>query len=169
MYVTIENMIEGEKMVNLPFPVDNRKGKKEIAIIAVFTDNVIYESTGDFIFNKRQIKKGEVYSKLDFKSRIANIDNSNSLKITKLDDVFRLDFKLDELDNTDNIVNGLLSKSLLIHHVFVNNEVTQIKIDNPQYKKLMGGVFRTLNLRILDENGILMKNKLGAYIVLHIR
>lgn len=169
MYVTIENMIEGEKMVNLPFPIDNRKAKKEIAIVALFTDNVIYEATGDFASNGRRVKKGEVYSKLDFKSRIAKVDHSNSLKITKLDDLFKLDFKLDELDNTDNIVNGLLSKSLLIHHAFTNNEVTQIKIDNPQYKKLMRGVFRNLNLRILDEDGILMKNKLGAYIILHIR
>ena len=58
MYVTIENMIEDEKMVNLPFPIDNRKAKKEIAVVAVFTDNVIYEATGDFVSNGRQVKKG---------------------------------------------------------------------------------------------------------------
>ena len=83
--------------------------------------------------------------------------------------MFKLDFQLDELDNTSNIVDGSLSKSLIIHHVFAEYDVTQIKPGYPQYKKLRNGVFRSLNIKITDENGILMKNKLSAYIVLHIR
>ena len=114
-------------------------------------------------------KKGDVYSGVELKSLLPKGDYSKSFKITKLGNVFKLDFQLDESDNTFNIVVGSLSKSLIIHHVFAEYDVTQIKPGYPQYKKLRNGVFRSLNMKITDENGILMKNKLSAHIVLHIR
>ena len=78
---------------------------------------------------------------MELKSLLPKGDYSKSFKITKLGNVFKLDFQLDELDNTSNIVDGSLSKSLIIHHVFAEYDVTQIKPGYPQYKKLRNGVF----------------------------
>ena len=144
----------------LPYPIENQNGDKEVAIINTFADNTIYKSIADLTVKGKTIKRGDVYSGVKLKSLLPKVDYSKSFKITKLENVFKLDFQLDELDDISNIADGSLRKSLIIHHVFAEFDVTQFKPGYPQYKKLRNGVFRSLKIKVTDENCILMKNKI---------
>ena len=96
-------------------------------------------------------------------------DYSKYFKLEEFGNVFKLDFQLEELDGMNNIVNGSFSQSLITHHVIADFDVTKIQPRQLQYKKLRKGIFDSLNIKIRDENGILIKNRLSVYITLNIR
>ena len=51
---------------------------------------------------------------------------------------------LDELDNNDNLEDGIPSNELLTYHVTNDKDFTRFEPQTPQYKKLKNGEFTSL-------------------------
>ena len=78
-------------------------------------------------------------------------------------------FNLDELDNTDNLENGRPSNTLFTCYVASSEDYKHFESVTPQYRKLKNGNFFSSTLKITDQNGHTITNRLGTMVVLHIR
>ena len=87
-------------------------------------------------------------------------------KLAKITDVI---FKLDELDNTENLKDGRPSNTLLTYYVSSSEDFTHFEPKTPQYKKLKNGEIVSLTLKITDQNNNIITNGLGPTVVLHIQ
>ena len=78
-------------------------------------------------------------------------------------------FKLDELDNTNNLEDGHSRNTLFTYYMTGSEDFTCFEPATPQYKRLKYGEIVSLTLRITDQNNNIITNGLGTTAVLHIR
>ena len=123
MYITINDII-GEKMIYLSYPI---RSNKEVAAIAMFSDNVQYEiikphtiiddiSPGNrkLILSKTYAGR-ELLSILEGMIELRRFENDERvIKTNKLKGITEMIFNLNELDNTDNLEDGRTSNVSLI-------------------------------------------------------
>ena len=134
MYITI-NDIKGEKTIDLSYPTQNfgstagwGEASKEIAVISMLSENTQHEMTK--AFKKLKLIDGtekELLSKtytsrelnafVGGKRIISNDDDPRMIKTNKLAKVTNMIFKLDELDNTNNLEDGKPSNTLFTYYM----------------------------------------------------
>ena len=78
-------------------------------------------------------------------------------------------FSLDELDNSDNLKDGLPSNTLFMYYVTNPEYSTCFEPVTPQYKKLKSGMINSLLLKITGQASSIIANGPGTTVVLHIR
>ena len=66
---------------------------------------------------------------------------------------------LDQLSTTSNLIDGAPSTLLAIVPAATSDGIIDITPSNPMYKKLEVGNIHQLNLRVLDENGTIVRNR----------
>ena len=110
MYITINGVI-GEKTIDLSYPICSGK---EIAVISMLSENTQYEMTKPLklklvdgsekeVLNKTYTSR-ELNAFVERKHIISDLDNDPQIiKTNKLAKVTNMIFKLDELDNTNNL------------------------------------------------------------------
>ena len=178
MMITIKNII-GEKTIHLLYPITGCS--KEIAIVSIFQDNVTYEfaSNTKLTLSEGKNQEEKVVPKQTYTSRELqgfNVDlNSNSLKTkgikksNKLRALTEMNFCLNELDNSDNLIDGQPSNHLLSFNISEYGDTTRFEPRNLMYIKLRNGIIDSLTLRITNQNGELITDSLGTNVVLHVR
>ena len=88
------------------------------------------------------------------KHTVSDLDNDpRIIKINKLAKVTNMIFKLDELDNTNNLEDGKPSNTLFMYYLPGSEDFTCFKPATPQYKKLQYGNIISLILKITDQAG----------------
>ena len=179
MYITINN-IKGGKRIDLSYSIQNFDSDKEIAVIRMLSDNVKYEilklsSVMDPISDaKKTIPRG-TYAGRQLLSIVEGIIELNQFevddqvtKMNKLKGITEIIINLDELNNSVNLKDGRPSNSLLTYYVTSNEDFMHLEPQNPQYKKLKKGEFTSLNLKIADQNNIIITDGPQVTVVLHI-
>ena len=127
MYITINDAI-GEKTIDLSYSIRNFGSSKEIAIISMLSKNTQYEMTKSLKLKLVDGSEKEVLSKtymsrelnafVEGKHLISDLDNDPKIiKTNKLEKVTNMSFKLDELDNSDNLEDGHPSNTLFTYYV----------------------------------------------------
>ena len=127
MYITI-NDVTGEKTIDLSYSIWNFGSSKEIAVISMLSENTQYEMTKPLKLKLVDGSEKEVLSKtymsrelnafVEGKHIISDLDNdAKIIKINKLAKVTNMVFKLDELDNTNNLENGHPSNTLFTYYM----------------------------------------------------
>ena len=91
------------------------------------------------------------------------------IKTNKLESITEMVFSLDELDDTNNLENGLPSNTSFMHDVATHEDSTHFKPYTPQYKKLKKGDLVSLVLRMKHMKNNIMANGLVTTVVLHIQ
>ena len=177
IYITI-NDVTGEKRIDLSYPIHPRK---EIAVIAMFSDNVQYEivklcAIMDPISDTKKLIPSKTYAGRELLSMLEGMVELNKFlvddqvtKMNRLKGITEMILNLDELDNSDNLEDGRPSNSLLTYHVTSNEDFTHFEPHTPQYKKLKNGEFTSLTLRITDQNNNIITDGPRVTVVLHIR
>ena len=180
MYITI-NDIEGEKTIDLSYPIRSTAVQgKEIAVISMLSENTQYKMTRPLKLKLVDGSEKEVLSKtytsrelnvsVEGKHIVSDLDNdSQIIKTNKLAKVTNMIFKLDELDNTNNLKDGKPSNTLFTYYMPGSEDFTCFKQTTPRYKKLRYGNIVSLTLKITDQAGNIITNGLGTTVVLHIR
>ena len=178
MYITINN-IKGEKRIDLSYSIQNFDSDKEIAVIRMLSDNVIYEilklrSVMDPISGtKRMIPKGayagrELISMLEGMVELNQFEVDDQVtKTNKLKGITEIILNLDELNNSINLKDGRPSNELLTYHVTDDKDFMPFQPQTPQYRKLKNGEFTSLNLRIMDQNNNIITDGPQVTVVLH--
>ena len=179
MYITI-NDIKGEKTIDLSYPIRNFGSSKEISVISMLSENTQYEMKKPLKLKLVDGSEKEVLNKT-FMSRVLNafvegkdivsdLDNDPQIiKTNKLAKVTNMIFKLDELDNTNNLEEGKPSNTLFMNYMPGSEDFTCFKPATPRYKKLKYGNIVSLTLKITDQNNYVINNEPGTTVVLHIR
>ena len=128
MYMTI-NDIKGEKTIDLSYPIRSTAGLgKELAVISMSSKNTQYEMTKPLKLKLVDGNEKEVLSKtytskelnafVEGKHMISELDNDPQIiKTNKLVKVTNMIFKLDELDNTNNLEDGKPSNTLFTYYI----------------------------------------------------
>ena len=88
--------------------------------------------------------------------------------MNKLAKVTNMIFKLDELDNTNNLEDGKPSNTLFTYYMHGSEDFTCFEPKTPRYKKLKNGEIVSLPLKITDQNNNIITNGPGTTVVLHI-
>ena len=128
MYITI-NDIKGEETIDPSYPISSttRRGK-EIVVISVLSENTEYEMTKPLKLKLVDGSETEVLSKtymsrelnafVEGKHIISGLDNDPQIiKTNKLAKVTNMIFKLDELDDTNNLEDGHPSNTLFMYYM----------------------------------------------------
>ena len=180
MYITI-NDIEGEKTIDLSYPICSTTWQgKEIAVISMLSENTQYEMTKPLKLILVDGNEKEVLSKtytsrelnafVEGKHIVSGLDNDPQIiKTNKIANVTIMMFKLDELDNTNNLEDGKPSNTLFTYYMPGSVNFTHFEPKAPRYKKLKCGNIVSLTLKITDQNNNIITNGPGATVVLHIR
>ena len=116
MYITINDVV-GQKTIDLSYSIWNFGFSKEIAVISMLSENTQYEMTKPLKLKLVDGSEKEVLSKtctsrelnafVEGKHIVSDLDNNPQIiKTNKLAKVTNMSFKLDELDNSDNIEDG---------------------------------------------------------------
>ena len=124
MYIMI-NDIKGEKTIDLSYPICS---SKEITVISMLSKNTQYETTKPLKLKLVNGSEKEVLSKtyasrelntfVEGKHIISDLDNDPQIiKTNKLAKVTNMIFKLDELDNTNNLEDGKPSNILFTYYM----------------------------------------------------
>ena len=125
MYITI-NDIKGKKRIDLCYSIHPRK---EIAVIAMFSDNVQYKiaklhAVMDPISDTKKLIPSRTYAGRELLSMLEGMVELNKflvddqvIKKNRLRGITEMSLTLNELDNTDNLEHGRPSNSLLTYHV----------------------------------------------------
>ena len=101
---------------------------------------------------------------------VSDLDNDPQIiKTNKLAKVTNMIFKLDELDNTNNLEDGKPSNTLFMYYMPGSEDFTHFKPATPRYKKLKYGNIVSLTLKITDQAGNIITNGPGTTVMLHIR
>ena len=174
MYITITDIV-GEKRIDLACLT----GGKEVAVISMFSGNILYEVTKswtiDLGLRNKQVAAGtyarrELIDLVEGTIELTQFDQDPRIKrMNKLEDITEMVFNLDELDNTNNLENGSPSNPLLIYHVTSYHDFTHFGLYALQYKKLKNGEFVSLTLRIKHMKNNIMTDSLATTVVLHKR
>ena len=180
MYITINN-IKGEKRIDLSYSIQNFDSTMEITVIRMFSDNVKYEilklrAVMDPISNMKKMIPSKTYSGRELLSMLEGMIELNEflvddqvIKKNKLKGITEMSLNLNELDNSDNLEDGLPSNALFTYHMTDDEDFTHFEPDIPQYKKLKNGEFTSLTLRIMDQNNKIITDGPQVTVLVHIR
>ena len=179
MYIMINDII-GEKTIDLSYPIQNFGSSKEIAVISMLSENTQYQLTKPLKLKLADGSEKEVLSKtytstelnafVEGKHIVSDLDNDpRIIKTNKLAKVTNMIFKLDELDNTNNLEDGKPSNTLFTYYMPGSEDFTHFEPATPRYKTLKNGEIVSLTLRIMDQNNNIITDGLGTTVVLHIR
>ena len=174
MYITINDII-GSKTIDLFYPI--RSGM-EIAVVSMLSDNVqcwlqgsieVMLETGEkLVLNKVVYMGKELESLIGMKMKSRMDDHDDVLMTSMLDNGTKMTISLNELDNSDNLKDGLPSNALFTYYVTAPEYFTRFKPCTPQYKKLKNDTVTSLTLKIMDQAGNIV-TKPGTTVVLHIK
>ena len=174
------NDIKGEKTIDLSYPIRNFGSSKEIAVISMLSKNTQYEMTKPLklklvggsekeVLNKTYTSR-ELNAFVEGKHIISDLDNDPQIiKTNKLAKVTNMIFKLDELDNTNNLEDGKPSNTLFTYYMPGSEDFTRFEPATPRYKRFKYGNIVSLTLKITDQNNNIITNGPRKTVVLHIR
>ena len=172
MYITIKNA-KGERNINLDYPIKSLDATREIALVEVFIDAVEYSITETIKPDKisKLVIPAGIYKSRVLESFLANkIDmknlNPNVIRTNKLINITELNFHIDEIDNTKNLLDGRPSQILLTYQISEYKDILKIEPKNLQFKKLINSICNSLRLKVTDQNDNLID--LDMDIVLYI-
>ena len=180
MYITINDVI-GEKTIDLSYPIHSTAGRgKEIAVISMLSKNTQYKMTKPLNLKLVDGSEKEVLSKtytsrelrafVEGKQIMPDLSNGPQIiKRNKLAKVTNMIFKLDELDNTNNLEDGKPSNTLFTYYIRGSEDFTCFEPKTPQYKRLKNGEIVSLTLRVTDQNNNIITNGPGTTVVLYIQ
>ena len=146
MYITINDII-GEKRIDLSYPI---RSDKEIAVVSMLSNNVQYQLQGStevllkigkkIVLNKGVYTDRKLNSLIGLELKSQMLDSCNDvLRTNKLVKVTKMTISLNELDNSDNLKDGLPSNTLFTYYVASHEYSTRFEPVTPQYKKLRHG------------------------------
>ena len=78
-------------------------------------------------------------------------------------------FKLDKIDNTNNLEDGKPSNTLFTYYMPGSEDFMCFEPATPRYKKLKNGEIVSLTLRTTAQAGNIITNGPGTTVVLHIQ
>ena len=160
MYITINDII-GKKTINLSYPI---KGKDalgtcsvEITVVSMLSNNVQYWLKGSIevllemgkkvLLNKGVYMDKELNSLIGLKLKSQIMDSREDiLRTNKLEKVMKLTISFNELDNSDNLEDGIPSNTLFMYYVTGPEYSTHFEPHIPQYKKLKSDMINSLSL-----------------------
>jgi|GEM_PF-4083811 len=102
-------------------------------------------------------------NKIDMKSLNKN---PNIIRTNKLINITELNFYIDEIDNTENLLDGRPSQILFTYQISEYHDILKIEPKNLQFKKLINSICNSLRLKVTDQNDNLID--LDMDIVLYI-
>ena len=112
----------------------------------------------------------ELNAFVEGKHIISNLDNDpRIIKTNKLAKVTNMIFKLDKIDNTNNLEDTGPSNTLFTYYMPGSEDFMCFEPKTPQYKKLKNGEIVSLTLKITDQNNNIITNGPGTTVVLHIQ
>ena len=174
MYITINDII-GSKTIDLSYPI---KGK-EIAVVSMFSNNVLYWLQGPIeallemgkkiVLNKGVYTDKELNLLIETKLKSRMDDCEDVLRTSKLEKVMKLAISLNELNNSYNLEDGKPSNALFTYYVTVPEHSTHFEPRTPQYKALKNGMITSLSLAIMDQANTIITDGPQVTVVLHIR
>ena len=177
MYITINDII-GEKMIDLSYPIHPRK---EITVIAMFSDNVQYEVVkprpiiDDISPGNKKLIPSKTYAGRELLSMLEGmtaftqfVNDERVSKKNKLRGITEMIINLNEFDNSDNLKDGRPSNTLLTYHVTDDKDFTHFDPHTPQYKRLKNRDLTSLTLRITDQKNNIITDGPQVTVVLHI-
>ena len=126
MYLTMNNIIDGQKTVYLDHVLSNTM--TEIALVHFFSENIHYEIMEDLKINLTdnaivKIPKGEYTHRklsvfLPMNHTMSSLIYNPKIRVeNKFTSILSIDIDVDKLDHTDNYVNDKVSKSLFTYHM----------------------------------------------------
>ena len=132
MYITINDSI-GEARIDLSYPIKGKDGpagphSMEITVVSMLSDNVQYWLQGTIevllktgkkiVLNKAVYTDKELNALIELELRLLILDSREDvLNTNKLEKVRKMAISLNELDNSDNLKDGLPSNTLFIYYV----------------------------------------------------
>ena len=179
MYITI-NDIKGEKKIDLFYSIQNFDTGKEIAVIRMLSDNVQYKvlklcAVMDPISDTKKMIPSRTYVGRELLSMLEGLVELSKFlvddqvtKTNKLKGITVMILNLDELNNSDNLIDGRPCNELLTYHVTSNEDFTHFEPRTPQYKDLKNDMITSLMLKIMDQAGNTITDDLQVTVVLHI-
>ena len=96
-------------------------------------------------------------------------NNPQIIKMNKSSKIVDMIFKLNEINNSDNLEDGRPSNNLFTYHLTGSEDLTHLKPHTPKYKIIKNGRLNSLTLRITDQDGNVITNGPGTTVVFHIR
>ena len=134
----------------------------EIAVVRLFSKNVLHWITGDNLKfelktgKKVLLPKGTMYrdeelnAMIGLEYKLKMLHNNYTTKKNKLGDITEMVISLNELDNSDNLEDGRPNSTLFMYYVIDPRDFTNFGPVTPKYKKLKNGELTSLTLRITD-------------------
>ena len=81
----------------------------------------------------------ELIDLIERKIKITQFDKNPQIKkMNNLESITEVVFRLDELDNTNNLENGSPRYPLFMYHVTAYDDSTHFELYTPKYKELKG-------------------------------
>ena len=164
-------------MIDLSYPIRNLGSSKEIAVISMLSENMQYgmkkplklvDGSENEVLSMTYTSR-ELNAFVEGKHIISDLDNDPQIiKTNKLEKVTNMIFKLDELDNTNNLEDEHPSNTLFTYYMPGSEDFTYFEPMTPRYKRLKNGEIVSLTLRITDQNNNIITNGPGTNVVLHI-
>ena len=171
MYITITDII-GSKTIDLFYPI---KGK-EIAVVSMFSNNVLYWLQGPIevllemgkkiVLNKGVYKELNLLIGSNLKSRME--DCEDVLRTSKLEKVMKMAISLNKLNNSNNLEDGKPSNTLFTYYVTGPEYSTCFEPVTPQYKTLKNDKITSFTLAITDQANSIITDGPQVTVVLHI-
>ena len=180
MYITI-NDIKGEKTIDLSYPIHSTTGQgKEIAVVSMHISNsqiLLHRSievlsiTGKkIVLNKGVYMDKELNSLIGTELKLQMLDSHNDIQRTnKLVNGTKITISLNELNNSNNLEDGIPSNVLFTYYVTNSERFTLFEPQTPRYKALKYGEIVSLTLRITDQNNDVITDGPEVTVVLNIR
>ena len=176
MYITI-NDAKGDKMIDLSYPIHS---KKEIAVVSMHISNsqillhrsveFLLKTSKKIVLNKGVYMDKELNSLIGMELKSQMLDSRNDIqRANKLVNGTKITISLNELNNSDNLVDGKPSIVLFTYHVTSLEYFTHFEPQSPQYKKLKNDTITSLTLAITDQNNDIIIDGPEVTVVLHIR
>ena len=147
MYITINDVV-GEKMIDLSYPINSFKQRKEIAVISRLSNNIQYKVEKAFTFippispgdkkliSSRPYAGRELIFFLGMVDLTDLVNDARVIKTNELRGITEMIINMNKLDNTNNLENGKPSNALLTYHVTDDKDFTSFEPKAPQYKEL---------------------------------
>ena len=138
MYITI-NDIKGEKTIDLSYPIHSRK---EIAVVSMHSSNfqillhrsieVLLKMGKKIVLNKGVYTDKELNSLIGTELKSQMLDSRNDvLRTNKLERITKMIISLNELNNPNNLEDGIPSNVLFTHYVTSSERYTIFEPQTP--------------------------------------
>ena len=173
MYITVNGII-GSKTIDLSYPVRG----KEIAVVSMFINNVLYwlqgpievllETGKKIVLNKVVYTDKELNLLIGMNLKWQMDDREDVLRTSKLEKVMKMAISLNDLNNSNKLEDGKPSNTLFMYY-FTGPEYSMcFEPATPQYKVLKNDTITSLTLKITDQANNIITDGLQVTVVLHI-